>query len=117
MFSGIRSMAREPETRILLVAAGTTLAVGTISYVAIEHWTPVQALYFCVVTLATVGYGDLHPTNELSQLFTIFYILSSVGIIAAFATELAKHRPLHAVGREIAQVEREVGQKVGQDIH
>ena len=59
---------------------------------------PIQALYFCVVTLATVGYGDLHPTNELSQLFTIAYILSSVGIIAAFVTELAKHRP--AEGRQ-----------------
>ena len=85
-------MAREPESRILLAAAVTTLAVGTVGYMFLEHWSPVDALYFCVVTLATVGFGDLHPTTELSRLFTIGYILVGVGILAGFISELAKRR-------------------------
>ena len=93
MFKAIRAMAREPESRVLLVAAAVTLAVGTVGYMFLEHWTPVQALYFCVATLATVGYGDLHPTTEIGQLFTVGYILAGVGIIAGFVSELAKHRP------------------------
>ena len=93
MFQPLRAMMREPESRVLVAAAVSTIAAGTVGYMIIEHWTPVQALYFCVVTLATVGYGDLHPTTEFGQLFTIGYILTGVGIIAAFVTELAKHRP------------------------
>lgn len=117
MFKALRAMLRDPETKVLAVSALLVIAVGTAFYTWNEGWTPIQALYFCVVTLATVGYGDLHPTNEVSQLFTIVYILGSVGIIAAFVTELAKHRPVRAVGKEIAQVEQVVVHKVEQEIH
>jgi voltage-gated potassium channel len=99
MFSGLRAMAKEPESRILLAAAGTTLAVGTVGYMLLEHWSPVDALYFCVVTLATVGFGDLHPTTEISRLFTIGYILVGVGILAGFISELAKYRAGIVAGR------------------
>ena len=47
-----------------------------------------------MVTLATVGYGDLHPTTPLGRAFTILYIVVGVGILAAFITGLAKHRPM-----------------------
>jgi hypothetical protein len=70
------------------------LAIGTIAYVLIEHWTPLDALYFCVVTLATVGFGDLHPTTDLGRLFTIAYIIVGVGILAAFISQLATHRQI-----------------------
>ena len=93
MFQPLRAMIHEPESRVLVAAAGMTIAVGSVGYMLIEHWSPVQAVYFCVVTLATVGYGDLHPTTEVGQLFTIGYIIVGVGIIAAFITQLAKHRP------------------------
>lgn len=93
MFQPLRAMIREPESRVLVAAAVITIVVGSAGYMLIEHWSPVQAVYFCVVTLATVGYGDLHPTTEVGQLFTIGYIIVGVGIIAGFITELAKHRP------------------------
>ena len=101
-------MAHEPESRVLLAAAGSTLAVGTVGYVLLEHWTPIQALYFCVVTLATVGYGDLHPTTELSELFTIGYVIVGVGILAGFISELAKHRPRFEAARS-AEAEAKAG--------
>lgn len=103
MFQPLRAMLREPESRVLVAAAGTTIAVGSVGYMLIEHWSPVQAVYFCIVTLATVGYGDLHPTTEVGQLFTICYIVIGVGIIAGFITELAKHRPRIAI--EVARAE------------
>jgi hypothetical protein len=88
----MRALAREPEGRVLLVAVFLVLATGTIVYMALEGWTLIDALYFSVVTLATVGFGDLHPTTDLAKLFTVGYILTGIGIIAAFASELAKHR-------------------------
>ena len=90
MFIAFRLMLRETETRIIAVAALLTIAIGSLVYMEIEGWSPLDAVYFCVVTLATVGYGDLHPTTPLGRAFTILYILVGVGILAAFITGLAK---------------------------
>ncbi len=92
MFRPFRAMLRDPEAKVLAFAAISVIAIGSVVYMVLEHWGPIDAVYFCVVTLATVGYGDLHPTTDAGKIFTIFYILSGLGIIAAFVTELAKHR-------------------------
>ena len=56
------------------------IILGTIVYKFLEGWTWIQSFYFSVITLSTVGYGDLHPTTEISRFFTAFYILSGVAI-------------------------------------
>ncbi|CAK9117806.1 unnamed protein product [Durusdinium trenchii] len=48
----------------------------------VEGWTAVEAIYFSMVTMSTVGYGDLAPTIWYSQLLGIGFIL--VGIIVVF---------------------------------
>lgn len=93
MFRPIRSLARDPEGKVLIVAVIGVLVVGTFVYSALERWSLLDSLYFSVVTLATVGFGDLTPTTSLGKLFTVGYILTGVGIIATFASELMKHRP------------------------
>ena len=50
---------------MLLVAS--LLVVGTIFYVLVEGWGVVDALYFCAMSLATVGYGDVVPETEDRQ--------------------------------------------------
>jgi hypothetical protein len=59
------------------------IIVGTIAYKLLEGWTWIQSFYFSVSTLSTVGYGDLHPTNDGSRFFTALYILSGVAIALA----------------------------------
>ena len=92
MFTVLRSMFRDPEGKVILVWAVVQVAIGTIAYMWLEGWSPVDALYFSVVTLATVGYGDLHPTTDVAKLFTVVYILFGLGVIAAFISEAMKHR-------------------------
>ena len=53
---------------------------GTIVYHRVEGWSWVESFYFCVTSLTTVGYGNLHPTNEFSMIFTAFYVLFGVAI-------------------------------------
>ena len=82
---------RDPETKALPVVAGVLLLTGTIFYWRFEDWSIVESLYFCVVTLTTVGFGDLTPTSDGTQLFTIFYILTGLGILVALLASVAEH--------------------------
>jgi hypothetical protein len=73
-----------PQVRPYLVAAANLIALGTIFYTLVEGWEVLDAAYFCVITLATVGFGDLTPVTRLGKLFTMFYIVAGLGILSAF---------------------------------
>lgn len=103
MFAPLQALAREPEGKALVIGAITTVAVGTVVYSVLEGWSPIDSLYFCVVTLATVGFGDLTPTTGVTKLFTVGYIVVGVGIIAGFLSELGKHRYARIEGKHDAR--------------
>ncbi len=77
-------MVKRLKIKTEIVVAITTLlgwiAIGTIVFYRLEDWTRIEAFYFSVVTITTVGYGDLTPTSDLSRLFTAIYILGGVSI-------------------------------------
>jgi voltage-gated potassium channel len=75
---------RDPDARPLYAAALGLLVVGTAFYSLVEGWRPLDALYFSVTTLATVGFGDLTPQTDLGKIFTIVYILTGVSVLLAF---------------------------------
>jgi voltage-gated potassium channel len=81
---------RDPETKALPFVAGALILTGTIFYWRFEDWTFIEALYFSVVTLTTVGYGDLAPTTAETQVFTIFYILTGIGVFVALLASVAQ---------------------------
>ena len=65
-------------------------AAGVAGYCWIEGWSVLDALYMTVTTLATVGYGEVHPLSTGGRLFTMGLIVSG-GALAAFAlTQLAQ---------------------------
>lgn len=69
------------------VAAGAIPALvlaGSVFYWATEGWDPLDAFYFSVVTLTTVGFGDLVPTHPLSKAFTVAYALCGVATLGMF---------------------------------
>jgi len=86
----LRIFIEEPLFRAVLVLALVVLATGTVFYHLTEGWGWMDSLYFSVITLTTVGYGDFAPTTELARGFTIFYVLIGVGIIALFVTAVAR---------------------------
>jgi hypothetical protein len=92
LFSELWDMFRQPKYRSLLYWVIFTLAIGTIFYSAVEGWSLLDSLYFCVVTLGTVGFGDLAPLTTSGRAFTIFYILFGLSILAAFLNMLAAER-------------------------
>jgi voltage-gated potassium channel len=48
-----------------------------------------EALWWAVVTITTVGYGDFYPVTTLGRMTAVFVMLSGVGIIGALASILA----------------------------
>lgn len=79
-----RDMFKQAETRALLIVATIVLAFGVVFYTQMEGWSLLDAIYFCVVTLGTVGYGDITPTTDLGKVFTVIYIAIGLGVIGGF---------------------------------
>ena len=85
---------REQKSRAykaLSASAVSLILVGTVVMKFIEDWTWVDALYFSVVTVTTVGFGDLTPESDAGKLFTVFYIIVGVGIIATYLNARLEH--------------------------
>lgn len=55
---------------------------GTIGYVTIEGWGLLDAFYMTVISLTSVGFGEVHPLTPQGKLFTVLVILGGVGIVA-----------------------------------
>lgn len=78
--------------RILIALVLVTLTTGTIVYHIVEKFSWLNAYYFSVVTLATVGYGDYVPHTDFGKIFTTFYIFIGVGIVTTFFTATSRRR-------------------------
>lgn len=87
---GLRDAFSDPQVRSLLFITFTLVAVASVVYVWIEGWTYLDAVYFSVMTLATVGYGDIAPRTALGKLFTIFFALVGIGLFVVLCSSVAK---------------------------
>lgn len=72
---------------VLLLAV---LAGGTLGYVLIEGWSVLDALYMTVITVATVGFGEVHPLSRGGEIFTILLVFAGVGGIAYSIATIAE---------------------------
>jgi len=72
----------------LVLLAAVHLSLGAVTYMLVEKWTLGSSIYFSIVTLATVGYGDLAPTLPGTKVFTIVYILIAVFFVLGHITGL-----------------------------
>jgi len=87
----IRKGLADPEFRSLCILVGIVIGSGTLFYHFVEGMGWIDALYFCVITLTTVGYGDLSPQTSIGKLFTVVYIFVGLGLLAAFIGYVAQN--------------------------
>ena len=73
----------EVKKKIILVAALLVLVIsfGTAGYMVIEDWTFLDALYMTIITLASVGYKEVHDLSPVGIIFTIVLIIGGVSTV------------------------------------
>lgn len=97
-------------TKISGVLLVLYFVIGILFYAIEEEWGVGDVIYFAVVVLTTVGYGDFTPTTDLSKIFTCFYAVFAL-VIAAFAvSELLEYAAKHAAARAAA-IEKKLKKK------
>ncbi|WP_218599536.1 TrkA family potassium uptake protein [Polaribacter sp. NJDZ03] len=77
------------KTLFLVIAI---LSLGTIGYMTLSNYSFIDALYMTVITVTTVGFGELRPFSPEEKVFTIFLILTSITVfgyaVSAFSEYL-----------------------------
>lgn len=64
--------------------------VGTLGYMTVEHWPFIDALFFTVITLTTVGYGMPYPLSYAGKVYTILLILFGAGIVLYVISDMVE---------------------------
>ncbi len=82
---GVRN---DQEFRILLFLLISLLIGSTVFFSQAEGWSTIDSLYFSVMTMSTVGYGDLVPTTTDSKIFTIIFTFLSIGVFVSLITKI-----------------------------
>jgi voltage-gated potassium channel Kch len=90
-FKTILTFFQDKQYRSLLLTSLIILAFGSTVYHYLEGWSWLDSIYFSIITLTTIGYGDFSPQTDGGKLFTIFYILIGIGIILTFVNTIYNH--------------------------
>ena len=69
---------------IILIFAGMT------GYRLIEGWSFLDALYMTVITITTVGYGEIHQLSKAGRIFTVVLIISSFGVMGYIVASIGQ---------------------------
>lgn len=81
MITGLFHAFKEKKFRTLFFLTLLILLSGTLFYHESEGFSYIDALYFSVMTLTTVGTSDLAPHTSFGKIFTIVYVFAGIGII------------------------------------
>ena len=101
--------------RLALLMLVFFIGAGTCGFIVLEGYPFLDAVYMTVITISTVGFGEIHTLSEAGRVFTVFLILSGVGSLAFAAqavTEMMLERASNpkfkteSHGKENRQIER-----------
>lgn len=83
-------MDEKRKIKFILYAFSLLLIIGTVGYMILLDVDIVDALYMTVITVSTVGFGEVGTTSNSSEIFSVIMIFLGVGIVGyAFTTLVA----------------------------
>lgn len=85
----LKHSVKDSEFRKLFLVVFALLVSGSVFYHLVEGWRYIDALYFSVTTLTTVG-SPIIPNHDVSKVFTIVYLLVGIGVMLSFLARVAE---------------------------
>jgi len=67
------------------------ILLGAFVYHKVENWRFLDSVYFTVVTVTTVGYGDFYPQTDTGKIFTIFFSFFGIGMAFYFFSLIGRY--------------------------
>lgn len=80
------------EARPVLIYAIILITAGALLFHWVEHWGWLDSVYFTVVTITTIGFGDFTPKTGLGKIITIFYGLNGVALLLMLFDQIRRIR-------------------------
>ena len=74
------------------------ISFGTLGFYVIggDEWSLIDSFYMTIITITTVGFGEVHPLNDLGRLWTSFVIVFGVSgflyMLSEIGAELVEFR-------------------------
>jgi voltage-gated potassium channel len=78
------------DLKISLFILLVLVSLGTLGYMSIEHWRFLDAFYMTVITLATIGFQEMHELSDAGRVFTILLIVVGVSVLGYTVGKLAQ---------------------------
>lgn len=96
--------------QIFLILFLLITVTGTLGFMILEDVSLTDAFYYNIVTMSTVGYGDIHPTSQAGRMFAVLLIILGGG---TFLGVIANLTEIFILRREISNREKKVNMVLG----
>ena len=90
LFGGLFDVFADVRVRSLLLFTFGLIGLATVLFRFIEGWSWLDAAFFAVITISTVGYGNLVPETAAGKFVTMAYILIGLGVFVAATSSVAE---------------------------
>ncbi len=64
--------------------------IGVVGYMYIESYSLLEAVFMTIITISTVGYGEVHKLSHFGMIFTVVFIITSFGLFGYLATYVTR---------------------------
>lgn len=85
---------------VIALSCLSVVALGSIFFHIVEDWRWLDSIYFVIVTVATVGYGNIAPETDIGKIGNIIVIIVGIGLFGIFANQLLRHQGLKRLERK-----------------
>ncbi len=76
--------------KFFVVGLVLLIVAWSLAFAAVEGLGPVDAVYYTIVTVTTVGYGDIHPLSDAGKVMAVLTILTGTGMFGGLVASLTE---------------------------